>query len=312
MTARPPGTRSAPAPTPPAVGLDVLDVGELDRLVRRAWFRRYVYAPEELRVAAGFGPERAREFLAGRFAAKEAVLKALGKGLFDGLPPRDIAVGRDPDGTPVVRYRGAAVRQHQPGVRVSITHKGAVVAAVAITAPTGPPHSTTRPADQEDEPMTTDTRTPPSDVEPGRGGAEPITATLRLRIGTEDAHYGGGLVDGARILRLFGDLVTEITIASDGDEGLLAGYTEVRFRAPVRPGDYIEADARLVRSTRLRRMVRLRAHKVIEAAPDGPPSAARRLRTPVLVCEAEAVSVVPLHVVRPSGEENDEKKGDGQ
>ncbi|MEV7723131.1 hotdog fold domain-containing protein [Streptomyces sp. NPDC087917] len=121
---------------------------------------------------------------------------------------------------------------------------------------------------------------------------EPLTATLRVRIGQEDAHYGGHLVDGARVLRLFGDLVTEITIRSDGDEGLLSEYADIHFHAPVHPGDYIEASASVTRRTKLRRFVELRAVKVI-AACGGSPSAARVLPEPVTVCTARATTVVP-------------------
>ena len=42
---------------------------------------------------------------------------------------------------------------------------------------------------------------------------------IRLRIGTEHAHYGGGLVDGAFLTKLFGDVATELLIRRDGDEG---------------------------------------------------------------------------------------------
>ncbi|MFI2549165.1 hotdog fold domain-containing protein [Streptomyces rochei] len=124
------------------------------------------------------------------------------------------------------------------------------------------------------------------------GDTNPVTAQLRIRIGQEEAHYGGELVDGARLLRLFGDLVTEITIRTDGDEGLLAEYSDVRFTAPVRPGDYIEATAQLVRSTKLRRFVVLEARKVI-ASSDTSPSAAQPLAEPITVCTANAVTVVP-------------------
>ena len=51
-----------------------------------------------------------------------------------------------------------------------------------------------------------------------------IVSTLRVRMGQEDAHYGGNLVDGARMLKLFGDIMTEIAIITDGDEGLFVGY----------------------------------------------------------------------------------------
>lgn len=127
-----------------------------------------------------------------------------------------------------------------------------------------------------------------------RGGrASETTAFLRVRIGQEEAHYGGDLVDGARILRLFGDLVTEITIRTDGDEGLLAEYGDLRFVAPVKPGDYIEARGRLVRRTRLRRVVELQAHKVLSARPGAGGSAAAVLDQPQLVCTATATTVVP-------------------
>lgn len=126
------------------------------------------------------------------------------------------------------------------------------------------------------------------------GEPAPLTAFLRIRIGQEEAHYGGGLVDGARILRLFGDLVTEITVRADGDEGLLTEYKEVRFSAPVHPGDYIEARGRLVRRGRLRRVVELEAHKVIATRPDKAPTAAEPLDAPELVCSATATTVAPM------------------
>ncbi|MGW0704201.1 3-aminobutyryl-CoA ammonia lyase [Streptomyces sp. NPDC002867] len=127
---------------------------------------------------------------------------------------------------------------------------------------------------------------------PGEQDPE-TTAFLRVRIGQEEAHYGGDLVDGARILRLFGDLVTEITVRTDGDEGLLAQYSDVRFTAPVKPGDYIEARGRLVRQTRLRRVVELEAHKVLSARPGAGESAGAVLEEPQLVCAATATTVVP-------------------
>jgi 3-aminobutyryl-CoA ammonia-lyase len=136
--------------------------------------------------------------------------------------------------------------------------------------------------------------TPPAPAEP-HGQEAPPSAFLRVRIGQEDAHYGGGLVDGARILRLFGDLVTEITIRADGDEGLLTEYARVRFSAPVHPGDYIEARGRLVHRTRLRRVVELEAHKVIAARPGTAPTAAAPLAEPRLVCSATATTVAPVH-----------------
>ncbi|HEY0093400.1 MAG TPA: 3-aminobutyryl-CoA ammonia lyase, partial [Archangium sp.] len=50
---------------------------------------------------------------------------------------------------------------------------------------------------------------------------------------SHDAHYGGNLVDGARMLGLFGDVATELCIRHDGDEGLFRAYDAVEFLAPV-------------------------------------------------------------------------------
>ena len=70
-----------------------------------------------------------------------------------------------------------------------------------------------------------------------------LTVTHRRYVPYAHAHYGGSLVDGAYSLGLFGDVATEVAIVMDGDEGLLAGYSEVRFLGPVRAGDVLEATA---------------------------------------------------------------------
>ncbi|QFZ18775.1 holo-ACP synthase [Saccharothrix syringae] len=275
------------------VGVDVLDCSELRRLVERPWFLRFGFAPEELAHADTLGARRRLEFLAGRFAAKEAVLKVLGVGFLQGVAPREICVEHAPRGAPVVRLRGRAARLTASPVSVSITHKQDVVAAVALGLSPAAEDGRTEP--KEPGAMSPPTATTTATAQRGaRGGpTQETTAFLRVRIGQEDAHYGGDLVDGARILRLFGDLVTEITIRTDGDEGLLSQYSDLRFTAPVKPGDYIEARARLVRRTRLRRVVELQAHKVLGARPGAGPSAAAVLDEPQLVCAATATTVVP-------------------
>jgi 3-aminobutyryl-CoA ammonia-lyase len=63
-----------------------------------------------------------------------------------------------------------------------------------------------------------------------------------------DAHYGGNLVDGARILQMFGDVATELLIRNDGDEGLFKAYDNIEFIAPVYAGDYIEATGEIISS----------------------------------------------------------------
>lgn len=121
-------------------------------------------------------------------------------------------------------------------------------------------------------------------------------AWLRVRLAPGDAHYGGELVAGARILELFGDLATELSIRLDGNEGLLRAYVETEFLAPVRAGDFIEARGRVLSINRTSRTCQFEAYKVIEADPDSGPAAARVLGDPVLVARAQGtvVTAAPL------------------
>jgi 3-aminobutyryl-CoA ammonia-lyase len=120
-----------------------------------------------------------------------------------------------------------------------------------------------------------------------------LTVTHRRYVPYAHAHYGGNLVDGAYTLGLFGDVATEVAIVMDGDEGLLAGYSDVRFLGPVRAGDILEASAEVVRIGRRSRELRCSARVVARAEPERGPSAARVLDEPVTVVEAAATLVVP-------------------
>src|SRR5579859_2994524 len=97
---------------------------------------------------------------------------------------------------------------------------------------------------------------------------------LRLRMSAHDAHYAGELVDGARLLAIFGDLATELLIRLDGDEGLFRAYESVEFLAPVFAGDYVEATAELTRIGETSRQMRFEARKVVSSLrrPEMPPS----------------------------------------
>jgi 3-aminobutyryl-CoA ammonia-lyase len=116
---------------------------------------------------------------------------------------------------------------------------------------------------------------------------------LRLRVGAEQAHYGGGLVDGAYVLKLFGDAATELLVRTDGDEGLFRAYSSVDFLAPVLAGDYLEVEAELVRRGRTSREMRFEARKVVTPGPGGGSSAVR-VDPPVVVARATGTCVVPL------------------
>ncbi len=125
------------------------------------------------------------------------------------------------------------------------------------------------------------------------------TSLIRLRMSAQDAHYAGNLVDGARMLHLFGDVATELLIRSDGDEGLFVAYDNIEFLAPVYAGDYIEATGRIVTMGKTSRKMVFEARKVIvSAALAGQASAADVLLEPVIVCKASGTCVVPAHCQR--------------
>lgn len=120
-----------------------------------------------------------------------------------------------------------------------------------------------------------------------------MKATIRLRMSSHDAHYGGNLVDGARMLGLFGDVATELCIRHDGDEGLFRAYDSVEFLAPVYAGDFIEAEGEILSTGNTSRKMRFEARKVIRPRPDVNDSAGDVLPEPVVVCRATGTCVVP-------------------
>jgi len=120
-----------------------------------------------------------------------------------------------------------------------------------------------------------------------------LSALVRVRMSAHDAHYGGNLVDGARMLALFGDVATELLIQLDGDEGLFVAYDKVEFLAPVFAGDYIEARGRITHVGKTSRAMTFEARKVIAVRPDVNASAADVLPEPTIVCRASGTCVTP-------------------
>ena len=116
---------------------------------------------------------------------------------------------------------------------------------------------------------------------------------IRVRMGSGDAHYAGNLVDGAKMLQLFGDVATELLIRYDGDEGLFVAYDNVEFVAPVYAGDYIEAEGEIVSAGNSSRKMTFTAKKVIRPLPEISVSAAEVLPEPIIVCRASGTCVVP-------------------
>jgi holo-[acyl-carrier protein] synthase len=118
------------------IGLDLVELSRLAEVLGRhpRRFLERICRPGE--VLARSGPEALVQHVGGLFAAKEAVLKALGTGWGRGVAFRDVEIVRADGSGPTVRlHDGALRRAHDLGVErvhVSITHERGHAAAVAV------------------------------------------------------------------------------------------------------------------------------------------------------------------------------------
>ncbi|MGW4098234.1 MULTISPECIES: hotdog domain-containing protein [unclassified Mycobacterium] len=115
----------------------------------------------------------------------------------------------------------------------------------------------------------------------------------RRYVSYADAHYAGGLIDGAYVMRIFGEVATELSIVTEGDEGLLAGYEAVDFHEPVLAGDLLEVTGRITSVGRRSRRLELQAHVTSRSDHTERESGAVQLAEKLLVTSAVAVLVVP-------------------
>ncbi|HKD12284.1 MAG TPA: holo-ACP synthase [Thermoanaerobaculia bacterium] len=115
------------------LGLDLTPVARVQEILER-WGERFlmrVFSPGELNRARRH-PRAFAEHVAGRFAAKEAAMKALGTG-WRGLTFREISIRRDPRGKPRLELHGRALDRARAlrvrSAEVSITHTDELAAA---------------------------------------------------------------------------------------------------------------------------------------------------------------------------------------
>tara|TARA_B100000929_G_scaffold193830_1_gene153695 strand:- start:43 stop:441 length:399 start_codon:yes stop_codon:yes gene_type:complete len=120
-----------------------------------------------------------------------------------------------------------------------------------------------------------------------------LETELRLRVSSKNVHYAGGLVDGAYILNLFGDVATELTIRIDGDEGLLRAYDNIEFLLPIYAGDFLLIKGKIVKIGNTSRKILFEAYKTIESVKNAKNnSSCKILEPPILVAKASGTSVV--------------------
>ncbi len=122
------------------IGLGI-DVTELDRIAR-SWerfgvrFASKILTPCEMQIMPQRSDTAAINYLAARFAAKEAAVKALGTGFSNGVTCKDFEVRKLESGKPFLTLHGTALEiSRQLGVahtHISLTHGRDVAAAVVI------------------------------------------------------------------------------------------------------------------------------------------------------------------------------------
>jgi holo-[acyl-carrier protein] synthase len=118
------------------IGLDLAEVARVSEILAR-WGERFlqrVFLPGEV-LRGRRHPRAFAEHVAGRFAAKEAAMKALGTG-WRGVGFKEIFVGRERSGKPRMEFRGRALERARAlrvvAAEVSITHTAVTAAAVVV------------------------------------------------------------------------------------------------------------------------------------------------------------------------------------
>ncbi len=110
------------------IGLDIAEIPRIKKAMERSEkFGQRILSERELHIFNQLSELRKTEFLAGRFAAKEAFSKARGTGIGKGCEFRQIEVLKDESGKPILLFNGELVSGH-----VSITHTKEYAAAQVI------------------------------------------------------------------------------------------------------------------------------------------------------------------------------------
>jgi holo-[acyl-carrier protein] synthase len=125
------------------IGTDIVECLRIARMIERhgEQFLHRVYTDREIRYCQA--RHHATEHFAGRWAAKEAILKCLGTGRRRGLCWTDVEIRADPDGRPRVLVCGSAKEQarslHVSDILLSIAHCRAYATAYALAVRDSPP-----------------------------------------------------------------------------------------------------------------------------------------------------------------------------
>ena len=111
------------------VGLDMCGIERMEKLMDNEAFLKRVFTPGELEYVQNRG-KMASSSLAAIWAAKEAVFKAMGTGIFTSM--QDVEIGHLESGQPVCTLHGKALERAQGSMWISLTHENNMAAAVCV------------------------------------------------------------------------------------------------------------------------------------------------------------------------------------
>ena len=116
------------------IGIDIVEIRELDKGLQEPGFQTRVFTAAEVDAVERF--RNKSEHLAGKFAAKEAFMKAIGAGLQQGMSFTHVEVLSDDSGKPYLNLNGEAEKRFRERgaqhIHVSISHSGGLAVAVVI------------------------------------------------------------------------------------------------------------------------------------------------------------------------------------
>jgi len=116
------------------VGIDIVDIGEIEESLREEGFNRRVFTTAEMDSVQRY--RKQAEHLAGKFAVKEAFMKAIGAGLGQSVTFTEIETLSEETGKPYVTISGEAKKRFDnceaKEIHVSISHASGVAVAVVI------------------------------------------------------------------------------------------------------------------------------------------------------------------------------------
>lgn len=118
------------------IGVDIVNIQRIEKAVERhgEMFIEKVFTEEE--VSALKGEKLMSANLAARFAAKEAVLKALGTGMSNGIGFRDVEVTREKGESPEITLYGKAKELAESlgvkKVHLTLSHDGGIAVAFTV------------------------------------------------------------------------------------------------------------------------------------------------------------------------------------